>query len=154
MIPPVSPLSMSLPPLLLTVCLLAWKPRLECSVQLIALSTMLLELCMRPCKHAVLHLIGLLCSSCHALQNTFCCMKPSFTKHVWADCNTCIAMYWSSNARRRVDDRKEVKCSASLHVCAQVRIESDPKEWPAMAAQLAAQRAQREAIQASVRKVR
>ena len=34
-----------------------------------------------------------------------------------------------------------------------MRIESDPKEWPAMAAKLAAQRAQREAIQATVRKV-
>lgn len=40
-----------------------------------------------------------------------------------------------------------------MYVCVQVRIESDPKEWPAMAAQLAAQRAQREAIQATVRKV-
>ena len=40
-----------------------------------------------------------------------------------------------------------------MSVCAQVRIESDPKEWPAVAAQLAAQRAQREAIQATVRKV-
>ena len=35
----------------------------------------------------------------------------------------------------------------------QVRIESDPKEWPAQAAQLAAQRQQREALQASVRRV-
>ena len=42
---------------------------------------------------------------------------------------------------------------ASMSVCVQVRIESDPKEWPAMAVQLAAQRAQREAIQATVRKV-
>jgi len=38
-------------------------------------------------------------------------------------------------------------------MCSQVRIESDPKEWPAQAAQLAAQRQQHEALQASVRRV-
>ena len=35
----------------------------------------------------------------------------------------------------------------------QVRIESDPKLWPAEAARLASQRAQREAIQATQKKV-